>query len=47
MIKRTDENAGMFARAIAKTINERGWRTKEYVARRSGKRHGDNRWTPR
>lgn len=32
---------------IADTANARGWRTKEIVARRTGKRHGGNLWTAR
>jgi len=33
--------------AIAETINDRGWRTKRYVAWRSGRTHGARLWTAR
>lgn len=32
---------------IATTINDSGWRTKVCEARRSGRKRGGNRWTPR
>ena len=38
---------GMLPRDIAANINELGWRTKQFVAKRSGKKRGGNPWTSR
>ncbi len=38
---------GVRPRDIAGSINELGWRTKVYEVRRSGRKRGGNRWTPR
>jgi len=38
---------GMLPLDIATAVNENGWRTKRFVARRSGKERGGNLWTPR
>jgi len=38
---------GMPPSQIAEAVNENGWRTKLFVAKRSGKERGGNPWTPR